>query len=59
MLKYSINLKWYEDDKCYIATVEEFPNLSAHGETYEEALDEIQIALKGAVDIMEEDNEKI
>ena len=40
MFKYSINLTWSDEDNCYVATVSEFPGLSAFGDTPEEAAEE-------------------
>ena len=45
MHNYSIQLGWSDEDEGYIATVPEFPYLSAFGETPEEALAEAQTAL--------------
>ena len=43
--KYAIHIFWSEDDSAYVAICDEFPNLSALGETREEALREAQEAL--------------
>ncbi len=43
--KYAIQIFWSEEDKAFIAVCQEFPGLSAFGETREEALREAQIAL--------------
>jgi len=55
MFKYSINLFWSEEDKSYIATVPEFPNLSAFGKTPQEALKEAEIAIQGFIEVLKED----
>jgi len=55
MFKYSINLKWSEEDSCYIATVSEFPNLSAFGDSPEEAVKEAKIAIEGFLKVYKED----
>ena len=47
MERYSINLCWSGEDGGYIATVPEFENLSAFGETAEEALSQAKDALQG------------
>jgi len=52
---YTINLKWSNEDKGYIATVPEFPGLSAFGSTSEEALKEAHIAVAGFVESLEKD----
>jgi len=41
-------------DDCYVARVVEWPNISAHGGTREEAAHEIEIALEGALKVAEE-----
>jgi antitoxin HicB len=59
MAKYSINILWSEEDKGFIATVPEFPSLSAFGETYEVALKEAKTALEGYIEILKEDGEAL
>ncbi len=53
MLNYSINIVWSDEDEGYIATIPELKNLSAFGETYEEALKEIKIAAEGYIEALE------
>jgi predicted RNase H-like HicB family nuclease len=43
--KYALQIFWSEDDEGFIVVCQEFPGLSAFGETREEALREAQIAL--------------
>jgi predicted RNase H-like HicB family nuclease len=43
--KYTIQIFWSKDDDGFIAVCDEFPGLSAFGETREEALAEAQKAL--------------
>ena len=45
MFKYSINLNWSEEDKNYVATVFEFPGLSAFGETPEDLQEQLIMML--------------
>jgi len=52
--KYSANVFWSEEDDCFIATCSEFPLLSAHGETKEEALSEFQTVLELAIESYKE-----
>jgi predicted RNase H-like HicB family nuclease len=59
MLNYSIALNWSEEDNGFIATVPEFPYLSAFGETRDSALAEAEIALKGFIEDFEEDGEEL
>lgn len=55
MFKYSINLTWSDEDDCYVATVSEFPGLSAFGDTPEEAIEEAKIAVEGFLKVYKED----
>ena len=55
MFKYSINLTWSDEDNCYVATVSEFPGLSAFGDTPEEAVEEAKIAVEGFLKVYKED----
>jgi predicted RNase H-like HicB family nuclease len=43
--KYALQIFWSDEDASFIAVCQEFPGLSAFGETREEALREAQIAL--------------
>lgn len=45
MYKYSIEIFYSEEDNGYIAVVPELPGCSAFGETEEEALNEVKIAM--------------
>lgn len=48
---YEVKVRWSsaEGDQCYIAQVSEWPAVSAHGETREEAVKEVQVALELAL----------
>lgn len=52
--KYSANVFWSEEDNCFISTCTEFPMLSAHGESKEEALTEFQNVLNLAIESYQE-----
>lgn len=43
--KYTIQIFWSVEDEAFVAVCQEFPGLSAFGETREEALCEAQTAL--------------
>lgn len=46
--EYSISICYSSEDFCYVADVLEFDgHCMAHGDTYEEALKEIKVAIKG------------
>jgi predicted RNase H-like HicB family nuclease len=59
VFKYSIDLIWSDEDEGYIATIPEFPGLSAFGSTAEEALKEAKIAAKGFIKVFKEDGCKL
>ena len=59
MFKYSINLDWSNEDDCYLATIKEFPGLSAFGDTPEQAAHEAQIAAEAMIEVLKEDGEEI
>lgn len=58
MERYSVDIAWSDEDEGFIATVDEFPYLSAFGETREDALKEAQIALEGFLESYEDDGEE-
>jgi predicted RNase H-like HicB family nuclease len=43
--KYTIHIFWSNEDDGFVAVCDEFPGLSAFGNTREKALDEAQTAL--------------
>ena len=45
MPRYEIDIFWSEEDGGYIANVPELPYCSAFGDTYEEALREVRVAM--------------
>jgi len=53
--KYPINISWSEEDNCFVAIIPDFPNLSAFGETYEEAIADAKQILQMAIDSLERD----
>jgi predicted HicB family RNase H-like nuclease len=53
--KYSINVVWSDEDECFVATIPEFPLLSAFGETQIEAIADAEVVLKMALDSLKED----
>jgi antitoxin HicB len=52
---YSFNVFWSEEDGSYIAVCPEFPILSAFGETAEQALAELKVALDLAIETYQEE----
>ena len=53
--KYSINIFWSEEDDCYVATISDFPYLSAFGDTREEAVADAQKVIQMAIESLERD----
>jgi predicted RNase H-like HicB family nuclease len=45
-LHYEINLYWSEEDQAFIAEVPELPGCAADGETYQEALHNVEIIMQ-------------
>lgn len=48
---YHINLFWSEEDSCWIADVPDLRYCSAHGNSPEEALDSVQEAMRGWLEV--------
>ena len=47
---YTVLIVWSQDDEAFIARALELPGCVAHGETREEAVEQIQIAIENWVD---------
>jgi len=56
MTEYPIVVFWSEEDQAYIANVPDFRYCSAHGETPEEALREVRVALSAMLEWMQAEN---
>lgn len=54
--KYTVQIFWSAEDEAFVAVCQEFPGLSAFGETREEALREAQIALDLMIETYREKN---
>ena len=46
-------MRWYEPDKAFVGTVDEFPSLSALGNTLEKALREIKFVVEAVLEEMD------
>lgn len=57
--KYAIEIFYSEEDKGYIATVPELPGCSAFGESEEEALKEVKIAIALWLETAEKEGRQI
>lgn len=54
MLQYEIIIFWSDEDDAYIAHIPELAGCSAHGESYEQALEEAQVAMSLWLDTAKE-----
>lgn len=54
MSKYEIIIFWSDEDKCFVAEMPELKGCTAHGETYLEALNEVQEVATNWLDIANE-----
>jgi predicted RNase H-like HicB family nuclease len=54
MHKYRINIFWSEEDECFIAEVPDLKGYSAVGDTPEEALKEVRVAMKNWLEVARE-----
>jgi predicted RNase H-like HicB family nuclease len=54
MLRYEIVLYWSEEDQSFIAEVPELPGCAADGETYQEALQNVEIIMQEWIETAEE-----
>ena len=58
-LKYPVEIFYSAEDEGYIANVPDLPYCSAFGETPEEALREVQAAIKLHLDVLKETGRSI
>lgn len=54
MYKYEIIIYWSREDEAYVAEVPELPGCMAHGNTYEEAVKNVQDAIQLWIDTAKE-----
>ena len=54
MSNYSFTVRWSDEDRGYIAVCPEFPGVSGWGETAEEALREVRVALEMSIEVYTE-----
>ena len=58
-MRYEINLYWSEQDQSFIAEVPDLPGCAADGETYQEALQNIEIIMQEWIETAQELGQKI
>ena len=54
MLRYNIILFWSEEDQEFIAEVPELPGCAADGETYQEAVQNVEVIMQEWIETAEE-----
>jgi predicted RNase H-like HicB family nuclease len=57
--RYEIKIRWSETDQAYIANVTEIEFCTAHGESYYEALKNMEEAIDGWIKLAKEDGLEI
>ncbi len=57
--RYEIDIFYSEQDEAYIANVPELPYCSAWGESYEQALAEVQVAMELHLSTLREEGREI
>lgn len=57
--KYTYRIEWSAEDNSHVARCLEFPSLSAHGSTVNEALSEIESVVEESIKWMREEKEEI
>ncbi|TFI53743.1 type II toxin-antitoxin system HicB family antitoxin [Mastigocladus laminosus UU774] len=53
-LRYEIILYWSQEDQAFIAEVPELPGCAADGETYQEALQNVEIIMQEWIETAQE-----
>ncbi|HEY9671889.1 MAG TPA: type II toxin-antitoxin system HicB family antitoxin [Waterburya sp.] len=53
-LRYKIILYWSEEDQAFIAEVPELPGCTADGETYQEALQNVEVMMQEWIETAKE-----
>ncbi len=54
ILRYEISLYWSEEDQTFIAEVPELPGCAADGETYQEALQNVEVIIQEWIETAKE-----
>ncbi|WP_010185382.1 type II toxin-antitoxin system HicB family antitoxin [Sphingomonas sp. PAMC 26605] len=52
--RYHIDLFWYDPDGCWIANIPDLQTCSAHGDTPEEALAEVRVAMEEWLEVAQD-----
>jgi predicted RNase H-like HicB family nuclease len=59
ILRYEITIYWSEEDQAFIAEVPDLPGCAADGETYQKALQNIEIIMQEWIETAQELGRKI
>ncbi|NES99245.1 MAG: type II toxin-antitoxin system HicB family antitoxin [Sphaerospermopsis sp. SIO1G1] len=59
ILRYEITIYWSEEDQAFIAEVPDLPGCAADGETYQEALQNIEIIMQEWIETAQDLGRKI
>ncbi|GAB4190846.1 MAG: type II toxin-antitoxin system HicB family antitoxin [Coleofasciculaceae cyanobacterium] len=54
MMRYEIILYWSEEDQAFISEVPELPGCAADGETYQEAVQNVEVIMQEWIETAEE-----
>lgn len=54
MMRYEVILYWSEEDKAFIAEVPELPGCAADGETYQEAVQNVEVIMQEWIETAKE-----
>lgn len=54
ILRYQIILDWSQEDRAFIAEVPELPGCAADGETYREALENVELIMQEWIETAKE-----
>ena len=54
MLRYEIILYWSQEDRAFIAEVPELPGCAADGESYQEALQNVEVIMQEWIETAKE-----
>ncbi len=54
MLRYETSFYWSKEDQTFIAEVPELPDCAADGETYQEALQNVEVIMQEWIETAEE-----
>lgn len=57
--RYTYRIEWSEEDGIHVARCLEFPSLTAHGQTADEALREIRVVVKESIEWIRGDGDPV